>query len=160
MKIFFLLGYLNSIVANKLLNIMNPTINYPPGTIGKIPMLTKEKPMPLVKELVSQNIGLSKEDWDDFEISWDFKRHPFLNNENKTIEHSFESWDAISSNRFAKVKANEEKLNEIFIKLYGLEDELNLEVDDRDVTIRKADLEHDIKSFISYAIGSCLVVIH
>ena len=63
----FLLGYLNSIVANNVLNIMNPTINYPPGTIGKIPMLTKEKPMPLVKELVSQNIGLSKEDWDDFE---------------------------------------------------------------------------------------------
>ncbi len=149
----FLLGYLNSIVANNVLNIMNPTINYPPGTIGKIPMLTKEKPMPLVKELVSQNIGLSKEDWDDFEISWDFKRHPFLNNESKTIEHSFELWDAISSNRFAKVKANEEKLNEIFIELYGLEDELNLEVDDSDVTIRKADLEHDIKSFISYAIG-------
>ncbi|QAS59609.1 hypothetical protein [Clostridium septicum] len=50
-------------------------------------------------------------------------------------------------------KSNEEALNRIFIDIYGLQDELTPEVEDKDITIRKADRERDIKSFISYAVG-------
>ena len=55
--------------------------------------------------------------------------------------------------RFAKLKANEEELNRIFIEIYGLGDELTPEVEDKDVTVRRADLQREIKSLISYAIG-------
>lgn len=51
------------------------------------------------------------------------------------------------------MKDNEEELNRIFIDVYGLQDELTPEVEDKDVTVRKADLGRDIRSFISYAVG-------
>ena len=51
------------------------------------------------------------------------------------------------------MKANEEELNRIFIDIYGLQEELTPEVEDKDVTVRKADLSRDIRSFISYAVG-------
>ena len=44
-------------------------------------------------------------------------------------------------------------MNDIFIHLYGLQNELDPAVNEKDVTLRKANLEREIKSFISYAIG-------
>ena len=55
--------------------------------------------------------------------------------------------------RFERLRANEEELNRIFIDIYGLQDELTPEVEDKDVTVRRADLGRDIRSFISYAVG-------
>lgn len=55
--------------------------------------------------------------------------------------------------RFNQLKANEEELNRIFIEIYGLQDELTPEVEDKDVTVRKAELQRDIKSLLSYAVG-------
>src|SRR5690625_3339699 len=59
----------------------------------------------------------------------------------------------LTASQFNQLKENEEDLNRIFIDIYGLQDELTPEVDDKDVTIRKADLERDIRSFVSYAVG-------
>ena len=69
------------------------------------------------------------------------------------ISDSFGLWKAYTDIAFEKLKHNEEELNRIFIDIYGLQDELTSEEDDRDVTIRKADLARDIRSFISYAVG-------
>ena len=55
--------------------------------------------------------------------------------------------------RFNRLKANEEELNRIFIEIYGLQEELTPEVEDKDVTIRKAELQRDIKSLLNYAVG-------
>ena len=65
----------------------------------------------------------------------------------------FDDWQHKTEIRFNKLKENEEKLNEIFIDIYGLKDELTPEVEDKDITIRKADKEREIKSLISYAVG-------
>ena len=62
-------------------------------------------------------------------------------------------WQGECNERFNKLKANEEELNRIFIDIYGLQDELTPEVEDKDVTVRKADLQRDMRSFISYAVG-------
>lgn len=72
---------------------------------------------------------------------------------NYTVASAFESWSKACDNRFNQLKANEEELNRIFIDIYGLQDELTPEVEDKDVTVRKADLSRDIKSLISYAVG-------
>ena len=71
----------------------------------------------------------------------------------KLISDKFKEWEAECEARFNQLKANEEELNRIFIDIYGLQDELTPEVEDRDVTVRKADLQREIKSLISYAIG-------
>jgi hypothetical protein len=97
----------------------------------------------------------SKTDWDSFETSWDFQKHPLLTHKNNaaTIEKAFHNWSAFAAAQFNQLKQNEEELNRIFIEIYGLQDELTPEVEDEDVTISKADRERDIKSFISYAVG-------
>lgn len=71
----------------------------------------------------------------------------------RLIADKFKQWEAECEARFNQLKANEEELNRIFIEIYGLQDELTPEVEDRDVTVRKAELQREIKSLISYAIG-------
>ena len=71
----------------------------------------------------------------------------------RLIADKFKEWEAECEARFNKLKANEEELNRIFIEIYGLQDELTPEVEERDVTVRRAELQREIKSLISYAIG-------
>lgn len=146
------LGYLNSNVINYMINMTSPTLDYHEGPIGKLPMIKFENK--LVNNLVELNIEIAKNDWDSFETSWDFKKHPLLLiSSNKYISESFNNLENDWNKNFNQLKANEEELNRIFIDIYGLQDELTPEVEDKDITIRKADRERDIKSFISYAVG-------
>lgn len=71
----------------------------------------------------------------------------------RLISDKYKEWEAECRDRFDRLKANEEELNRIFIEIYGLQDELTPEVEDKDVTVRLADLQRDIKSLISYLIG-------
>lgn len=71
----------------------------------------------------------------------------------RLISDKFKEWEAECDARFNQLKANEEELNRIFIDIYGLQDELTPEVEEKDITVRKADLQREIKSLISYAIG-------
>ena len=69
------------------------------------------------------------------------------------ISEKYSQWEKECNDRFNKLKANEEELNRIFIDIYGLQDELTPDVEDKDVTVRKADLQREIRSLISYAVG-------
>lgn len=69
------------------------------------------------------------------------------------IADKYKEWEKECNDRFNTLKQNEEELNRIFIDIYGLQDELTPEVEDKDVTVRKADLQRDIKSLVSYAVG-------
>ena len=159
------IALLNSIVVGKCLEIMNPTINYPPGTIANIPIRYLDEKKELIRAKSKENIEFSKADWDSFETSWDFKRHPLIKaitkfpsmmeRGNIYLAECYDIWAAECEERFARLKANEEELNRIFIDIYGLQDELTPEVEDKDVTVRKADLQRDVKSLLSYAVG-CL----
>lgn len=147
----YILGFLNSKVSIFLLNMLNPTINTTVGDVLKLPIkFLNEKQISLN---VEKCIKLSKTDWDSFEISWDFTVHPLVNNHVSSLKEAYALWDEECNERFNTLKMNEEELNRIFIDIYGLNDELDPYVEDKDVTVRIADLERDIKSFISYAVG-------
>ena len=111
--------------------------------------------------LAKDCVKCSQEDWDSFETSWGFREHPFITSariaiqkgEEITIKQAFEEWQIVAEKRFHRLKENEEELNRIFIHIYGLGDELNPEVDDKDVTVHRADLQREVRSFISYAVG-------
>ena len=148
----YLLGFFNSKITYLIIKIINPSLSLQNGDIDKLPIIIDKGEKPIIDEIVQENINLSKADWDSFETSWDFERHPLINGE-KTLAKAFEKWEQDCEQRFNTLKANEEELNRIFIEIYGLQDELTPEVEDRDVTVRKADLTRDIKSFISYAVG-------
>ena len=74
----FILGWLNTKIVCELLKITNPTINFPPGTIGKIPVCESTTMKAEISEIVKKSVLTSKEDWDSFETSWNFKRHPLI----------------------------------------------------------------------------------
>ena len=147
----YLLGLLSSNVVREILLILNPTLTFQTGDISKIPVILSENDFGTISK-VDSSIDLSRADWDSFETSWDFKKHPLLRNVS-TISEAFAQWQAECDDRFNQLKANEEELNRIFIDIYGLQDELTPEVEDKDVTVRKADLQRDIKSLLSYAVG-------
>ena len=174
-KLIYLLGILNSTVAESILKAISPTLNYEVEHIKKIPIIlpANQHNLNTVNNLVEENINICKSDWDSFETSWDFKKHPFIQyarvspqkiaEEEKngylvmnTLQQAYESWERACNERFEKLKANEEELNRIFIEIYGLQDELTPDVDDKDVTVRKADLQRDMRSFVSYAVGCML----
>lgn len=71
----------------------------------------------------------------------------------RLIADKYRQWQEQCDDRFNRLKSNEEELNRIFIELYGLQDELTPEVKDQDVTVRRAELQREIKSLISYAVG-------
>lgn len=148
----YVLGCLNNSISLYILSVINPTINTGAGTVRKIPLLFNEYYKNEIDSLVQQNIDLSKSDWDSFETSWDFKTHPLLKPV-PLISESFAQWSDECEKRFTQLKSNEEELNRIFIDIYGLQDELTPEVEDKDVTVRRADLTRDIKSLVSYAVG-------
>lgn len=149
----FYLGLMNSVTTQYFLNIINPTLNYGAGSIANIPIIFHEGKKILVNNIVCNSIEISKADWDSFETSWDFTVHPLVKNHVSTISEAYSLWDKECNDRFNQLKTNEEELNRIFIDIYGLQDELDPYVEDKDVTVRKADLVRDIKSFISYAVG-------
>jgi hypothetical protein len=165
--VMYTLGYCNTKIFNKISKMLNQTIHFKPGNMLQVPFLIETTREEIIEELVKDCITLSRQDWDSFETSWDFKVHPLIANnqfvkkfhsgEDNTAETSvraaFNMWHIDTEERFCKLKANEEELNRIFIDIYGLQDELTPEVDDKDVTVRKADLGRDIRSFISYAVG-------
>lgn len=145
------LGVLNSKVAKVLINVLSPTLDFHEGPIGNIPVIDPQNKQ--VNLLVSENVSLSRDDWDDYETSWNFRTHPLIRYKTHKVEEAFQNWSNVCSERFSKLKANEEELNRIFIETYGLQNELTPEVTDEDITVRRAELGLDISSFISYAVG-------
>lgn len=174
-NIYLFLGFLNTKISQIYLSIINPTINFHPGYIEAIPFSLKfiEKNRCLIEKLTNNNINLSKSDWDSFETSWDFKRHPLLPAVPKSalLSDCYQNWQTVCEQRFTQLKANEEELNRIFIEIYGLQDELTPAVADKDVTVAriynsKEDIPESmkgnnyvltrqevVKSLISYAVG-------
>lgn len=166
----YLTALLNTKIVMDVLAIISPTIGFESGYINKIPVIVDNEEYAEIAKIARNCIERSKTDWDAFETSWDFQRHPLLSYAAftsaqiaaeqangylplNTLADAYRHWEQACNDRFDQLKANEEELNRIFIDIYGLQDELTPEVEDKDVTVRKADLSRDIRSLISYAVG-------
>ena len=168
---FYALGLMNTKVVYELLKILSPTVDFHEGPIGRIPVIDAPQNAAKIIDLVKDNISISKTDWDSYETSWDFARHPLLTRPSATLAAAYEQYKAETNARFDQLKANEEELNRIFIDIYGLADELTPAVAERDVTVTRVyDTAVDVpaemrgsnyvltradavRSLISYAVG-------
>ena len=150
--ILYAMAMLNSKIATAIVEVLSPTLNFEVGNIAEIPVAVDASVQARVITTVDSCVQITRNDWDFFETSCDFQHHPLLR-KGATIAEAFGQWQAECDERFNQLKANEEELNRIFIDIYGLQDELTPEVEDKDVTVRRADLGRDIRSFISYAVG-------
>lgn len=150
-------------IAAYFMDIFNSTMHFLVGQMNQLPVIERTEDNEKIEFIVKNNVTLSKADWDSFETSWDFTRHPFIKAITKYpnmmdvgniyLSECYDIWAGECEERFEKLKANEEELNRIFIDIYGLQDELTPEVEDKDVTVRRADLTREIKSLLSYAVG-------
>ena len=174
----YVMGCLNSKVGKDVFKKVVSSIHYSANELGKFPLLIEENTD--INTIVSECIDISKADWDTFERSWDFKRHPFLfeyeqhdieNSQSAYMSEIFDNLKQIYNDRFEKIKNNEERLNRIFIEIYGLQDELTPTIEDSEVTVynlfdNKKNIPKTLSSsnyvltkrdmvisFISYAVG-------
>lgn len=149
------IALLNSKVGGEYLKIFSPTVDFKVGDVIQVPNLTKN--CEFLYGLTEKCIDLAKAEWDSYELSWNFVQHPLVGKAHNQgmfyLKDSFLHWDEESKDRFEKLKQSEEEINQILIGLYGLQDEMSPEIEDSDVSIRIANLNSDILSFISYAVG-------
>lgn len=158
-NIYFVLALLNSCITPKFIDMLNPTLTTQVGDLKRIPVINTNKKIKDKIDLLSkENVEISKNDWDDFELSWDFKNNPLLRykNECKTLLEAFSKWKKFKETQFLKLKENEEEINRIFIDLYGLVDELIPKVQDSEISIRLPNRKDDTKHFLSYFIGTVM----
>ena len=170
---------LNSCVVRAFSEIVNPTLTLQSGDVATIPII--EDKIDNVSKVVDSLVEISMGDWDSYETSWDFKRHPLVELRHSVskvncpdswyLKDAFEAWEYQCRLRFDSLKANEEELNRIFIGIYGLQDELTPDVADKDVTVHRIfhtkddvpesmrgsayvrTLRDEIVSLLSYAVG-------
>jgi hypothetical protein len=112
-KLIRIMALLNSSVSSSFLSYLNPTLNYPPGPISNIPVLPSVITNDQIFEFSSSCIRLAKCDYDSFETSWDFQRHPLLRGKPLLADDAAEV-EAEWQTRFDSLKSNEEELNRIF----------------------------------------------
>lgn len=121
-SLLFGIGLLNSKVSNVFLKVLSPAFEYKVGHIANVPLIEDKKDE--VVKIVNRWIEFSENDWDSFEISWDFKRHPLLSviprnlslfndTDNIDISECYTCWENECNERFNQLKANEEELNRI-----------------------------------------------
>ena len=152
--IMYILAFVNTVVFHYLMNVLSQTLNFEVGQIGQQPIIVEEKSRSRIETITSENVKLSKLDWNSYENSWDFKGHPLVLGrlpepvwgdvpdrvafQNTSISYTYQMyWKKACEYRFEKLKANEEELNRIFIDIYGLQDELTPDVADKDVTVHR-----------------------
>lgn len=164
-KLRYLVGLLCSKISLNYLNFFNPTLSFTNGDISRIPIIEKQSAQ--IDSLVSQNISISKQDWDAHETSWEFETNPLLAIDNKpgSLKERVEQYKQEWQRKFRQLHANEEELNRQFIDIYGLQDELTPDVPLEEVTIlQKGEIDivngeiiwnegTIIKQLISYLVG-------
>lgn len=174
-KFYYTLGFLNTNIPQKFIEIFNPTLNTYISDISNLPFVYKENKLSIIKKITNECIEIAKQSWNMHETSWDFKGSPLLANKSDGLITSvYESYKTQVNERFTKLKENEEELNRIFIEIYGLEDELIPDVADKDITVakifdKKEDIDEGIKgnkyimtredvvkNYLSYFVG-CLM---
>ncbi|MHA1279897.1 MAG: BREX-1 system adenine-specific DNA-methyltransferase PglX [Candidatus Helarchaeota archaeon] len=139
----YFLAFLNTKLTSLLVMVYNPTMNYQIRDIRNLPViLSSVNLFKLVKETSKSSIGLSKEEWDSRETSWDFQQNELLRHKTSgCIEEAYQNYCNYWREKFFQLHANEEELNRMFIEIYGLQEELTPVVELKDITILKEETE-------------------
>ena len=149
--IIYAMAMMNSKIASEIMTVLSPTLNFEVGNVAKIPLIVQNEQV--IDCLAEKCIEIERNEWNSYEISWEFKRNPLIRENVVTIKSGFDKWKETCEKYVKVLKDNETIINNKFIEIYILQDELKPEVEDKDVTVRRADLSRDIRGFISYAVG-------
>lgn len=151
-EVFAALGLMNSVVTEVILPTLNPTMCINTVDVKSIPIPEK---LPECSSHVNELVEISRADWDNFETSWDFRDQPLVRTGTKsaTLQASWETWEAQSTAAIRRTQELETENNRLFIAAYGLDNELQPEVPEAQITLSRADARRDMAAFLSYAVG-------
>jgi type II restriction/modification system DNA methylase subunit YeeA len=165
-NLYFYLAFINTKIVKSLLTIINPTMNFGAGSMSKLPVIfPNNDKIRIIEEIALQNVDISRSDWDNREVSWDFTTNPLIKYaEFGTINTAFNKYCNESVRLINELQENEEKINAYFIDIYGLNDELEAKVDLNEISIYKQEVDivegelvfkadEIVKQFISYGVG-------
>lgn len=158
--ILYLQAMISSKVGYAFFKIDSSVMSCQVENIENLPVIMNNSKKQEILSITRENIMISKKEWDSYELSWKYEKHPLsdLKWDSKAIliETKYKEYESSCLNAHEKIKKNEELLNKEFIDIYGLSTVLSPEVSDEDITIAKANIEKEIKSLISYAVGCIL----
>ena len=165
-------GLLCSKITTCLLPLLNPTLNYLPGTIGALPAALSLDKGSIAEQRAKELITIAKSDWDAYETSWDFSTLPLLQPDHRAemLEGTYSTLRTHWQGMTDQMQRLEEENNRIFIDAYGLQDELTPELPLKEITLTcnpayrygiKNDAEANetrlradtMAEFLSYAVG-------
>ena len=132
----YFLSFFNTKIVKYILDLLNPTLNFPPGLIKIIPFKEIDFDLKkIIKNYGSMNIDISKEEWDSRETSWDFEKLSLI--DGRDLKTAYENYCSHWRDNFVQLHKNEEELNRLFIEIYDLQDEMDEKVSFDDITILK-----------------------
>ena len=151
----YILGYFNSIIGNLYYKVISPTMNLTAGNIKYFPIIEGDfNKKTEISNLVDENIKLSKNEWDMSEFSWNFKVNNLISMNSTTLTNALSLIEEKISSIREKITKNEMRINDIFLKIYDLENELCEEKTfHTNITIRNFNKIDEIKDLLSYSIG-------
>ena len=147
-SLYTIMALMNSNVGVSFSKIFCGTTDYKPGQLTNFPLLDGTQQF---DDYVKENIAISKDDWDEFEVSWDFRKLPIVRG--KSLKATVNELVIKNTDRRNRTKKNEEYINENLVKLYGLENEIEWHVNDDDITLKAISNDLLIKNLVSYLIG-------
>lgn len=150
---YYVLAFLASKVAFTYLSFLAPTVNFQVGNIEDLPLIIDYNLKTEIEELAGKCIEIVRNDWNSYEYSWDFQKIDMIKFNENNIEVTCRKLIEENENNILCLKNYEEEINKKFIKIYNIEQDVNPEVVDRDISIMRIDSEIAVKSFISYAVG-------
>lgn len=179
----YLLGLLNSVVAQFFARALNPSLNLNPGDLAKLPVIIDEAIRPQVESLVQANLNLAQADYDEQETSPDFTVHPLLrlaqpdqttpasqptqatpatqSDQTASAAPSFladlcAAYQKLCRTRQTQLQANETTLNQLFLTSFHLTAELSPQVQLSTLSLRVPTMNAIIRTFLSYVVGCAL----
>ena len=153
-NIFYIFGILLSNFTLRIISALNSTMTFQVGDLNKVPINMNNHEKENIEKLVKSCIYISKEEWDEFELSWDFKNHYAIKFSQDSFENTFFKYMDFKNNQYNKLKKNEFILNNLINKIYNITDIQDSVVSIKnEITLTKIHLEEFVKSFISYAVG-------
>ncbi len=149
-ELLHILAFLAGNVAFYFLAATAPTVNFQVGNIANLPYIPPRlEDREEIRTLVKENIALMREDWDEREISFDFSRSPLLKYK-KSLEQAYFDYAAEKNEKRERLRRNEERLNSMYIELYGLRGIVSEKVNDRDLSLKKICLAETMRDLFSY----------
>jgi hypothetical protein len=137
-------------VITKIIGFISPTLNYQCGDIKKIPIIIDDDSKEEIEKLVNECIIICKNDWDMKETSWNYKRK--FNFNCMSVKESYNNWKQQCENNVNNLTRCEERINQLFISIYGLDGEISAS-DKLFDKLCSSDIIDYIRTLLSYAVG-------